>query len=59
MFNELEQLIPNDADKIEAMANTICTHLFYEPTIPDRELNFAACCATLMVQCGKHKKITF
>lgn len=44
MFDNIEHLIPI-GDQQGMAASQLCQHLFYDPTVPDREINFVACCA--------------
>lgn len=44
MFDNIEQVFP-EGDAQGMAASQLCQHLFYDPTVPDREINFVACCA--------------
>ena len=44
MFDNIENLVPT-GDQQGTAATQLCQHLFYDPTVPDREINFVACCA--------------
>lgn len=55
LFDNLATYADGQAAGVTAVA--ICTHLHYEPTIPDREINFATCCVEIMDAIGA--KINF
>lgn len=48
LFDSLDKIYSRPDDQGSA-AQAICQHLFYDPTIPDREINFVTCCAELMI----------
>lgn len=50
MFDRLETLFPGDA--AADAAKCLCDHLFYETTIPDREINFTTLCMEWMIMLG-------
>lgn len=50
LFDNLESYANGEPAGMIAVA--ICNHLHYEPTIPDREINFATCCVEIMDAIG-------
>lgn len=44
MFDNIEHLVPT-GDQQGMAASQLCQHLFYDPTVPDREINFVTTCA--------------